>query len=101
MRVLWTAVSAAPGVRRTGVFSCRFGRGYPLLSLDAEGVGVTTVVRKSESTVLVTQQAVGMVREVLRAVATGERVDNAACAAQAAYALAALPPSPRQGELVA
>ena len=50
---------------------------------------------------LVTQQAVDMVREVLRAVAAGERVDNAACAAQAAYALAALPPSPRQERLIA
>lgn len=50
---------------------------------------------------LVTQQAVDMVRDVLRAVAAGEPVDNAQCAAQAAYALAALPPSPRQDQLVA
>jgi hypothetical protein len=58
-------------------------------------------MRKRESTVLVTQQAVDMVRDVLRAVAAGEPVDNASCAAQAAYALAALPPSPRQERLIA
>jgi hypothetical protein len=51
--------------------------------------------------VLVTERAVEMVREVLRAVAAGEPVDNAACAAQAAYALAALPPSPRHEQLIA
>jgi hypothetical protein len=50
---------------------------------------------------VVTQQALAMVREVLRAVAAGEPVDNASCAAQAAYALAALPPSPRQEQLIA
>jgi hypothetical protein len=49
----------------------------------------------------VTQQAIDMVREVLRGVAAGEPVDNAQSAAQAAYALAALPPSPRQDQLVA
>ncbi|HUR50826.1 MAG TPA: hypothetical protein VMZ11_01760 [Mycobacteriales bacterium] len=62
---------------------------------------MTTVLRKPERVVLVTQQAVDMVREVLRAVAAGEPVDNASTAAQAAYALAALPPSPRQEHLIA
>jgi hypothetical protein len=62
---------------------------------------MTTIVRKQESVVLVTQQAIDKVREVLRAVAAGEPVDNASCAAQAAYALAALPPSPRQERLIA
>jgi hypothetical protein len=71
------------------------------LPFPADAVGVTTVVRKRESTVLVTQQAIDMVREVLRGVAAGEPVDNAQSAAQAAYALAALPPPPRQDQLVA
>jgi hypothetical protein len=62
---------------------------------------VTTVLRKNESVVLVTQQAIEKVREVLRAVAAGEPVDNASAAAAAAYALAALPPSPRQERLIA
>jgi hypothetical protein len=61
----------------------------------------TTVLRKPESVVLVTQQAIDKVREVLRAVAAGEPVDNASCAAQAAYALAALPPAPRETRHVA
>lgn len=60
---------------------------------------MTNVVRKPDSVVLVTQQAIDKVREVLRAVAAGEPVDNASAAAQAAYALAALPPSPRQERL--
>lgn len=62
---------------------------------------MTTVLRKTESVVLVTQQAIDKVREVLRAVAAGEPVDNASAAAAAAYALAALPPSPRQEQLIA
>jgi hypothetical protein len=62
---------------------------------------VTTVLRKNESVVLVTQQAIDKVREVLRAVAAGEPVDNPSAAAAAAYALAALPPSPRQERLIA
>jgi hypothetical protein len=63
--------------------------------------GVTTVLRKTDSVVPVTQQALDKVREVLRAVAAGEPVDNASAAAAAAYALAALPPSPRQERLIA
>jgi hypothetical protein len=62
---------------------------------------VTTVLRKTDSVVLVTQQAIDKVREVLRAVAAGEPVDNASAAAAAAYALAALPPSPRLERLIA
>ena len=62
---------------------------------------MTTIVRKPESVVSVTQQAIDKVREVLRLVAAGEPVDNASCAAQAAYALAALPPSPRREQLIA
>ena len=62
---------------------------------------MTTVMRKPESVVVVTQQSLDKVRELLRAVAAGEPVDNASCAAQAAYALAALPPSPRQDLLIA
>ncbi|HTL22866.1 MAG TPA: hypothetical protein VL281_02415 [Mycobacteriales bacterium] len=62
---------------------------------------MTTVLRKTDSVVLVTQQAIDKVREVLRAVAAGEPVDNASAAAAAAYALAALPPSPRQERLIA
>jgi hypothetical protein len=62
---------------------------------------MTTVLRKPDSVVLVTQQAIDKVRGVLRAVAAGEPVDNASAAAQAAYALAALPPSLRREQHVA
>jgi hypothetical protein len=62
---------------------------------------MTTVMGRRDSVVPVTQQAIDQVRELLRAVAAGEPVDNAACAAKAAYALAALPPSPRQEPLIA
>jgi hypothetical protein len=57
---------------------------------------MTTVMRRAESVIPVSQQALEKAREVLRAVAAGEPVDNAQAAAQAAYALAALPPAPRQ-----
>jgi hypothetical protein len=62
---------------------------------------VTTVLRKPDSLVPVTRQALDKARAVLRAVAAGEPVDNASAAAAAAYALAALPPSPRQERLIA
>ena len=62
---------------------------------------MTTVLRKPETVVLVTQQAIDKVREILRAVAAGEPVDNATAATQAAYALAALPDSPSQEQRVA
>jgi hypothetical protein len=57
---------------------------------------MTTVVKKTESVVPVPAQALDKVREVLRAVAAGEPVDNPSAAAAAAYALAALPPTPRR-----
>ena len=62
---------------------------------------MTTVVRKPESVVPVPEQALAKAREVLRLVAAGEPVDTPTCAALAAYALAALPPSPRQERLIA
>ncbi len=62
---------------------------------------MTTVVKKADSVVLVPAQALDKVREVLRAVAAGEPVDNAGSAALAAYALAALPPAPRREAYVA
>lgn len=43
--------------------------------------------------VLVPKSAIDKVRAVLRAVAAGEPVDTPSVAAQAAHALAALPPS--------
>lgn len=51
--------------------------------------------------VLVAADALEQVREVLRAVAAGEPVDNAQAAAQAAHALASLPPAPRPARFVA
>jgi hypothetical protein len=42
---------------------------------------------------LVAESAIEKVRAVLRAVAAGEPVDNPSAAAEAAYALAALPPA--------
>lgn len=62
---------------------------------------MTTVLRKQDSVVPVPRQALDKVRELLRAIAAGDPVDNASVAAQAAYALAALPPSPRQEPFVA
>ena len=50
-------------------------------------------MKKQDSTVPVTQQALDKVREVLRAVAAGEPVDTPTYAALAAYALAGLPPA--------
>ena len=62
---------------------------------------MTAVVRKPESVVPCTEQALAKAREVLRLVAAGEPVDNPTYAAMAAYALAALPPSPRQEQRIA
>jgi len=62
---------------------------------------MTTVVKNPDSVVLVPRQALDKVREVLRAVAAGEPVDNPSSAALAAYALAALPPAPRRERYVA
>lgn len=62
---------------------------------------MTTVMRKTDSLVSVPQQALERVREVLRAVAAGDPVDDAASAAQAAYALAALPQVQRMTTVVA
>lgn len=64
-------------------------------------VCMTTVVKKQDSVVPVPTQALDRVREVLRAVAAGEPVDDARSAALAAYALAALPPAPRREMYVA
>jgi hypothetical protein len=83
------------------VFDMPSGRGRQESGAGADLREVTTVLRKSESVVPVTQQALDKVRAVLRAVAAGEPVDNASAAAAAAYALAALPPSPRQEQLIA
>jgi hypothetical protein len=58
---------------------------------------MTTVIRKAETTVPVTQQALDKARTILRAVAAGEPVDTASMATLAAYALAALP-TPRRAE---
>jgi hypothetical protein len=74
---------------------------HQVFGLAADLQVMTTIVRKPESVVLVTAQAIDKVREVLRLVAAGEPVDNASAAAQAAHALAALPPSPRQEKHVA
>lgn len=63
--------------------------------------GMTTVVKKQDSVVMVPTHALDKVREVLRAVAAGEPVDNAQSATLAAYALAALPPAPRRERYVA
>lgn len=58
--------------------------------------------RKPEDVVPVPQQALEKVRRVLRAIAAGEPVDNAQAAAEAAHALAALPPAPlRESRYVA
>jgi hypothetical protein len=62
---------------------------------------MTTAMRKAESTVPVTQQALDKARAILRAVAAGEPVDTAGMATLAAYALAALPPAPRVEKYVA
>jgi hypothetical protein len=62
---------------------------------------MTTVIRKTDSVALVPEQALEKVREVLRLVAAGEPVDTPSYAALAAYALAALPPSPRRERLIA
>ena len=62
---------------------------------------MTDVVRKADSVVPVPLTALDKAREVLRAVAAGEPVDNAQAAALAAYALAALPPQHRPEQRVA
>jgi hypothetical protein len=54
---------------------------------------MSTGVSESTYDVTVSGSAVDMVRAVLRAVAAGEPVDNPCAAAEAAYALAALPPA--------
>lgn len=56
---------------------------------------------KNDNLVPVSAEALDKVRALLRAIAAGDPVDNATVAAQAAYALAALPPSPRHEMLVA
>lgn len=57
--------------------------------------------READQVVPVPERALEKVRELLRAVAAGEAVDNAQAAAQAAHALAALPPGPRRQKFVA
>jgi hypothetical protein len=72
-----------------------------LAAQPADDQIMTTVVKRQDSVVLVPAQALEKVREVLRAVAAGEPVDNASAATLAAYALAALPPAQRQASYVA
>lgn len=54
---------------------------------------MSTAFREDIVLVQVPEPALNKVRAVLRAVAAGEPVDTPSAAAEAAYALAALPPS--------
>ena len=62
---------------------------------------MSTTQREADQVVAVPEGALEQVRALLRAVAAGEPIDNAQAAAQAAHALAALPPAPRRERFVA
>jgi len=62
---------------------------------------VMSTEREKAQVVPVAADALEQVRVLLRAVAAGEPVDNAQVAAQAAHALAALPPAPLRERFVA
>ena len=83
------------------MFTDRTPHGHQVLRGPADALLMTNVVRKLDTVVHVPAQAIEKAREVLRLVAAGEPVDNASCATLAAYALAALPPSPQQEQHVA